>query len=448
MARVNNVTNTHHTTTAPVLDALVVVYGNRKVAIRRVANYQATVTSIKRSVRALAQVATPSIIIKCNTLPEQDGEYIEISEDAWPDLIFRSYLKKVEVEVDTSSLAHAVPGDTLDRSRQPGTSTQKAMNISVVSITGMPLLKCKVNPTTRAGGILSAIASKLDGGLCVSDIALVYGNINAREEDTMAVLGVKDGDSVAYRLRMLGGKPVIYLQPPSAGSAVDATVRLSLSESWSLSALYPIRPGSTYVDSSYGQETSWAVRADSNGMLYDKATESEVSYLYWEARTNLPPPLTPPTSPSLTPSAVAFDPSRAEVSASDSVLLPVDKIPGYLDRVLAALSLHTEARTSFITYWLPSMLKHAHVALRFVPQSDYEHAARLTVTPAPDIVTRVFMLFRGVEEGEMANWTAAVDRADEDVEFWKGVVGVDVALAQDASLFRVLEWGGMEVLTR
>ena len=31
------------------------------------------------------------------------------------------------------------------------------------------------------------------------------------------------------------------------------------------------------------------------------------------------------------------------------VLLPISKVPGYLDAVLKVLALHTEARTSFIT---------------------------------------------------------------------------------------------------
>ncbi|KAJ7493840.1 hypothetical protein FB451DRAFT_1387985 [Mycena latifolia] len=41
---------------------------------------------------------------------------------------------------------------------------------------------------------------------------------------------------------------------------------------------------------------------------------------------------------------------------------------------------------------------------------------------------------------------AASKPADDDGQRWKGVVGVDVEPALDANLFRVLEWGGMEVL--
>lgn len=92
------------------------------------------------------------------------------------------------------------------------------------------------------------------------------------------------------------------------------------------------------------------------------------------------------------------------------------------------------------------LLKHKHLALRFVPQSAYEKAAPLDISPKPDIVTRVFMLFQGVPETELSNWKEAEERAKEDVSLWKDVVGVDEIKQRDTGLFRVLEWGGMEVL--
>ena len=44
-----------------------------------------------------------------------------------------------------------------------------------------------------------------------------------------------------------------------------------------------------------------------------------------------------------------FDPACPSVNPGDSVLLPISKVPAYLDVALKALTLHTEARTSFIT---------------------------------------------------------------------------------------------------
>jgi hypothetical protein len=179
-----------------------------------------------------------------------------------------------------------------------------------------------------------------------------------------------------------------------------------------------------------------------------------------------------PTTP--IPNAETFDPAHSSVNPNDSVLLPISKVPGYLNASLKALALHTEARTSFITlripfighpfhflrgearqrsdddllnsYWLPYMLKHEYIALRFIAQDAYEQAAELCITPVPDVVTRVFMLFRGVAVGDLGLWEAASARAaDNEPTFWADVVGVDAARVADSRLFRVLEWGGMEV---
>ena len=95
------------------------------------------------------------------------------------------------------------------------------------------------------------------------------------------------------------------------------------------------------------------------------------------------------------------------------------------------------------------MLKHEYVALRFIAQDAYERAAELRIAPTPDIVTRVFMLFRGVAVGDLGLWEAASARAGgtgaDGPTFWADIVGVDTARAADSGLFRVLEWGGMEV---
>ena len=69
----------------------------------------------------------------------------------------------------------------------------------------------------------------------------------------------------------------------------------------------------------------------------------------------------------------------------------------------------------------------------------------MRVTPTPDVVTRVFMLFRGVKGDELADWNTAVERASKDPAFWRDIAGINLDAALDGSLFRVLEWGGMEV---
>jgi len=255
-------------------------------------------------------------------------------------------------------------------------------------------------------------------------------------------------DGLPERLLYEVRKPVIYLFPPQPTAF---SVRLSLVPEWEFSAVYPVAPFETGPKG--GQNVEWRGEAAPDGVLTSE-NGLQVSYLFWEGRIighgmSTSPPPSPSAAGAEFRDAETFNPSRPALSAQDSVLLPVDNITGYLDSALKALGLHTEARTSFITHWLPDLFKHKTVALRFLPQVAYERAAPLTVEPPPDVVMRVFMLFRGVPDNEAPMWAEAALRASGAAEMWRDVVapegGFD-ALA-DTQLYRVLEWGGMEVPT-
>lgn len=63
-------------------------------------------------------------------------------------------------------------------------------------------------------------------------------------------------------------------------------------------------------------------------------------------------PLSPPSSPLPGQHVFVerFCPKTSDLYDKNSVLLPVPLLTPYLDKVLKTLGLHTEARTSFITY--------------------------------------------------------------------------------------------------
>lgn len=57
------------------------------------------------------------------------------------------------------------------------------------------------------------------------------------------------------------------------------------------------------------------------------------------------------------------------------------------------------------------------------------------------------MLFQKVDESDLAQWAKASKRAKIRVSFWRTVVGVkDKEAQEDKKVFRVLEWGGMEIV--
>ncbi|KAG8747576.1 hypothetical protein FRC11_012296, partial [Ceratobasidium sp. 423] len=257
-------------------------------------------------------------------------------------------------------------------------------------------------------------------------------NLRMDRDRTLGSHRVRNGDYILVGKEHKGGKPVIYLFSPLPVSNIR--VQLSLVKVWRFSAIYPPAPINLPPDESLGGSITWTVDTRPDGSLFDRLTNREVSYLFWEAHTNPRPPVSPTTQFT---ELVAFDPARPTVHPSNSALLPFDKVTGYIDDALLAMELHTEARTSFITYWLPNLSKHTHIALRFLPQDQYEASAPFQITPAPEITTRVFMLFMGVRESDLGAWVPAQE--------WSRIVGVDRAKAKDASLFRVLEWGGMEI---
>ncbi|GAA6042998.1 hypothetical protein JCM8097_003879 [Rhodosporidiobolus ruineniae] len=223
-------------------------------------------------------------------------------------------------------------------------------------------------------------------------------------------------------------------------AAAASPIALTLSPQWSFSALYPV------VDVSKGKQgdsiASWTVSAKPDASLIELSSGLALSYLFWEAHSLLLPP-SPPPSPSLT-APHAFDPSQPFLASSNGIALPFSSFLPYLDKTLSSLTLHTAARTDFITYWPPSFnrihARNQRIAFRFLPQAEYEQAAQLEVDPKPDVVTRVFMLFRGVDEGEAEGW-----KKPDEVD-WVSEVGVKVDEAKDEGLFRVLEWGGMEIV--
>ncbi|KAG8901336.1 hypothetical protein FRC00_007827 [Tulasnella sp. 408] len=280
------------------------------------------------------------------------------------------------------------------------------------------------------------------------------------DERTLSECEIGPG-SVVYLLAALR-KPVIYLHPPEP---TQVSVKLSLIPEWRFSVLYPYAPVEAIKhseDRPLGQKTEWNVLARPDGTLTVTGGDHagvDGAYLFWEAQIAegvMEFPDSPPTSRPATPAInreLAFIPGKTICSPSDSVLILANDVPEYLDKALRALTLNAEARTSFITRVCIRVPLQAaasdsgltFVALKFIPQASFERAAPLDISPRPDVVTRIFMLFQGAKASEVSHWQPAESRASESPELWRPVVGLDDKEV-DANAFRVVEWGGMEVL--
>ncbi|GAA5970302.1 hypothetical protein JCM11641_001655 [Rhodosporidiobolus odoratus] len=264
--------------------------------------------------------------------------------------------------------------------------------------------------------------------LCDEEFRLAWEGQNILPEDTPAALNTEDMEHIDCHLYHEGGKPVIYLFPPTRLPSVD--VALTLSPSWDFSALYPV----VDVTESQGKTStaSWTVSAGPNGNLVELSSDLSLTYLFWEAHTTgispRPPsltripltlelltPLTPPSS--LRPSAFSPSPPSSLTSTKPSPL---------------SRSTPPPATTSLPTGSLPSpAFSKAASSSPFGSSlgKKYEQAAKLAIESRPAVVTRVFMLLKGVEDAEGWKKAEEVDGVRE--------VRVEVEKVGDERLFRL-----------
>ncbi|KAG8933237.1 hypothetical protein FRC01_010226 [Tulasnella sp. 417] len=372
---------------------------------------------------------------------ESYGRKYEIQADSPFQDVFRAFALSVSIPLEDLKFfdqAKAIePSDTPSSLGWRQMTTLKALRyyiqFTIHSMSGEKLcLRMKHN--SLMGKVWDFVASRLE--ICKDEIRF-YDEDACRisPNETASAVYNRNGTILSYAVNQVGGKPVIYLFPPQP---LEATVRLSLEPSWKFDVVYPVVTIQDGPQSKW-QSVQWRVDAAPDGNLRDKDFGVEVTYLFWEAKT------VARLRRGEMVASKTFIPGQTHCEPENSVVLPVQEITQYLDRALNLLGLHTSARTDFLTYWLPRFLQHKYIALRFVSQEAYEAAAPLDVSPKPDLVTRIFMIFQGVTADELAAWSEAEVRAQDNAVFWQSVVGTDPEKQQDSTMFRVLEWGGMEV---
>ena len=177
-------------------------------------------------------------------------------------------------------------------------------------------------------------------------------------------------------------KPVIYLYPETE---TRVTVKLDLSGE--LTCAYPAYDG------------GWTVTAAPDGTLTDEHGQT-YNYLYWEGE-----------------GTEAYDFSKGFcVAGSDTA--------AFLEDALDRLGLTRREANEFLVYWLPRMQDNSYNLIAF-QQEAYTESAKLTVSPRPDSVLRVFMA-----------WKPLARPVDVPAQILPGF---------ERRGFTLVEWGGAEV---
>ena len=180
----------------------------------------------------------------------------------------------------------------------------------------------------------------------------------------------------------LDAKPVIYLYPEE-----EMEVSVKLDFDGDLTCTYP----------AYGD--GWTVTAQPDGTLTDECGQT-YNYLYWESV------------------------SDTEYDFSRGFCVPGAGTAAFLEDALAHLGLNRREANEFIIYWLPRMEQNPYNLISFQTDTYTDHA-RLTVTPEPDSLLRVFMAWKSLE--------SPVEIPAQNLS------------AFSRSGFTVVEWGGSEV---
>ena len=150
------------------------------------------------------------------------------------------------------------------------------------------------------------------------------------------------------------GKPVIYLYPTHP---TDCTVKVGYER---FSYTYP------------AYQNGWFVTAYPDGRLVNKADGSEHYYLFWEGN------------------------KRIEWDFFSGFVVNGSETEAFLREKLAFLGLTPREYNDFITYWVPQMKDSPYNLVTFAGE-QYEALAPLSVTPQPDSILRVHMVFRSLD---------------------------------------------------
>lgn len=150
-------------------------------------------------------------------------------------------------------------------------------------------------------------------------------------------------------------KPNIYLYPESTQD-----IGVTLDFKGTVLNTYPIY-----------QDNGWHVTAEPNGRITDQKGNC-YPYLFWDGVAD-----------------VDYDISKGFIIAKEDTV-------SFLEEKLTILGLNDIEKADFITFWGPRLAENPYNYITFQTKA-YTDMAKLTITPKPDTLIRVFMAYEPLQ---------------------------------------------------
>ena len=182
------------------------------------------------------------------------------------------------------------------------------------------------------------------------------------------------------------GKPVIYLYPQR-----PENVSVNLKYVAGFSKTVP----------SYNPSTGWQVFAKPDGTLLNKSDNKTYPYLYWEG-----------------------NPTHLNIDMSTGFVVAGKDTKQFLALELPIIGLNQNETNAFLAYWVPRMDSNKFNLIHFAGH-DYTSLAPLNISPKPDSLLRVNMIFKPLQTSEVVT-------PQTFPRFYRNG-------------FTVVEWGGAEL---
>ncbi|KAG8762345.1 hypothetical protein FRC12_009095 [Ceratobasidium sp. 428] len=435
---------------ASMLPYIIAKFEGRAIAIKRDADYQETLKIVQSSIPKLRSIEIQDIFMVA-TLPDYSDTPIQLTEGIWPDLA--SNLKTVEITVDYPVGPSAWrAGSASAEDTRAATNLSQASPLSDVNA----LVEMLLQPTSSSISITICTPSQerlqfniLRPFATIKIVKLLienrYGVMTALQtlefnrsplddDKTLEECGIGNGALINLILRTR--RVAVWLSSPWPNDVFLGTaaypwrdgftnikIQLSLNRAWELAAIHTSMelPIQNCIHS-----RAWTVDFPQSGDLYDRNSSTSTPFLLWDGITQQPNPTAGLfsasqehiTSLSQTHNRAWLN-AATTIDSNNSVLIQMKLVGSYISHVFASFGCRFDE--SFLNHLLSQLESntYTHIALRFLHGAESENLTLLDIDLAPTAITRITMLYKGLNGHDFPNWRNSL------LNSWRCLTNVD-----------------------